>query len=75
MMHTLFSGVVVMPHPRTMNPEHLVGLPVLDVAGATVGTIESVYLDGHTGVPEWAALTTGMVGGHATLVKPEPSER
>ncbi len=57
-----------MPHPRTMNPEHLVGLPVLDVEGATVGTIESVCLDGDTGAPEWAAVTTGMVGGHATLV-------
>ncbi len=57
-----------MPHPRTMNPEHQVGLPVLDVAVATVGTIESVYLDVHTDAPEWAAVTAGMVGGHAALV-------
>jgi len=64
-----------MPHPRTMNPEHLVGLPVLDVA-APRSARSRVSTSMCTPVYQrWAALTTGMVGGHATLVKPEPSER
>ncbi len=57
-----------MPHPRTMNPDQLEGLEVLDSQGAKVGKVEAIYLDVENGKPEWAAVKTGMFGGHATLV-------
>jgi len=57
-----------MPHVRTMNPDSLEGLQVLDNQGAKVGKVESIYLDVENGKPEWAAVKTGMFGGHETLV-------
>ncbi len=57
-----------MPHPRTMNPDHLEGLQVLDNAGAKVGKVSTVFLDVEDGKPEWAAVKTGMFGSHETLV-------
>ena len=57
-----------MPHPRTMNPDHLEGLQVLDNAGAKVGKVSTVFLDVENGKPEWAAVKTGMFGSHETLV-------
>ncbi len=57
-----------MSHPRTMNPDHLEGLQVLDEQGAKVGKVSAVFLDAENGKPEWAAVKTGMFSGHETLV-------
>ncbi len=57
-----------MTHPRTMNPDHLEGLQVLDDQGAKVGKVSTVYLDVDNAKPEWASVKTGMFGGHETLV-------
>jgi len=57
-----------MPAPRTMNPDHLEGLQVLDSQGAKVGKVSTVFLDVENGKPEWAAVKTGMFGSHETLV-------
>lgn len=57
-----------MTHPRTMNPDSLQGLQVIDSEGSKVGKVETVFLDVETSRPEWAAVKTGMFGGKTTLV-------
>ena len=57
-----------MPAPRTMNPDSLQGLQVIDSEGSKVGKVETIFLDVETSKPEWAAVKTGMFGGKATLV-------
>jgi stress response protein YsnF len=44
------------------------GVPVLDVNGEKVGTIEEVYADRSTGRPEWALLATGWFGMSKSFV-------
>ena len=57
-----------MPHPRTMNPDSLRSLQVIDSEGSKVGKVDTIFLDVETDRPEWAAVKTGMFGGHTTLV-------
>jgi len=57
-----------MTQPRTMNPDSLHGLEVIDADGAKIGTVSGVFNDVETDKPEWAAVKTGMFGGHETLV-------
>jgi len=57
-----------MTHPRTMNPDSLQDLTVMGSDDAKIGTVSGVFLDAERGVPEWAAVKTGMFGGHETLV-------
>jgi hypothetical protein len=33
-----------------------------------VGTIEAIYLDDHTGQPEWALVNTGLFGTESSFV-------
>jgi len=54
--------------PRTMNPDSLHDLTVLDSQGATLGKVSGVFNDAETGKPEWAAVKTGFFGSHETLV-------
>jgi uncharacterized protein (TIGR02271 family) len=54
--------------PRTMNPDSLQDLQVIDSEGSKVGKVETVFLDVETNRPEWAAVKTGMFGGKTTLV-------
>lgn len=44
------------------------GMKVVDPDGDKIGTIEDVFLDRHTGVPEWATVKTGLFGSKSTLV-------
>ncbi len=57
-----------MPHPRTMDPDTLQHMQVIDNDGDTIGRVSAVFLDVDNGKPEWAAVTTTLVGGHETLV-------
>ncbi len=57
-----------MPHPRTMNPDSLQDMQVIDNDGDTIGKVSAVFLDVENGKPEWAAVKTSLVGGHETLV-------
>ena len=57
-----------MTEPRTMNPDGLQDLQVIDSDGSKVGKVETIFLDVETSRPEWAAVKTGMFGSKTTLV-------
>ena len=44
------------------------GMKVVDVDGDKIGTIEDVFLDRHTGEPEWATVKTGVFGLKSSFV-------
>jgi uncharacterized protein (TIGR02271 family) len=52
-----------MPDPSTM-----IGAPVSSTDGESLGKINSIYLDNETNQPAWAAVKTGIFGGHVSLV-------
>ncbi len=56
-----------------IDPRNLIGRKAFDRNGAKIGTIDEVYLDDATGVPEWAAIRTGLFSRDA-FVPLEPSE-
>jgi sporulation protein YlmC with PRC-barrel domain len=56
-----------------IDPRSLIGRKAFDRNGNKIGTIDEVYLDDATGVPEWAAIRTGLFGRDA-FVPLEPSE-
>ncbi len=53
---------------QIINPEVLAGQSVFGVKGEKLGKVQEVYLDNETGRPDWAAVNTGMSGGHVSLV-------
>src|SRR3954447_154569 len=56
-----------------IDPRNLIGRKAFDRKGTKIGTIDEVYLDDATGVPEWAAIRTGLFSRDA-FVPLEPSE-
>jgi uncharacterized protein (TIGR02271 family) len=50
------------------DPTQLNGVTVQDSDGGKIGKVTDVYLDDQTSKPEWAAVKTGMFGGHVSLV-------
>jgi sporulation protein YlmC with PRC-barrel domain len=56
-----------------IDPRHLIGRKAFDCQGTKIGTIDEVYLDDATGVPEWAAIRTGLFSRDA-FVPLEPSD-
>jgi uncharacterized protein (TIGR02271 family) len=44
------------------------GATMVDRDGDKLGTIEAIYVDDQTGQPEWALVTTGLVGSRSTFV-------
>ena len=52
-----------MSDPGTMN-----GAPVHGSDGGKLGKIDSIYYDNDTDQPEWAAVKSGLFGGHVSLV-------
>lgn len=56
-----------------IDPRNLIGLKAFDSTGQRIGTVDEVYLDDATGVPEWAAVRTGFFSRDA-FVPLEPSE-
>ena len=51
-----------------MDPSTMNGAPVHGSDGAKLGKVDSVYLDNDTSKPEWAAVKSGLFGGHVSLV-------
>jgi sporulation protein YlmC with PRC-barrel domain len=43
-----------------IDPRSLIGRRTFDRDGTRIGTVDEVYLDDATGVPEWAAVRTGL---------------
>jgi sporulation protein YlmC with PRC-barrel domain len=43
-----------------IDPRSLIGRRAFDRDGTRIGTVDEVYLDDATGVPEWAAVRTGL---------------
>ncbi|MHB9863168.1 PRC-barrel domain-containing protein [Streptomyces sp. YIM S03343] len=56
-----------------IDPRSLIGRRAFDRSGTKIGTVDEVYLDDATGVPEWAAIRTGLFSRDA-FVPLEPSE-
>jgi uncharacterized protein (TIGR02271 family) len=50
------------------DPNKMTGAAVYDGSGRSVGKIDAIYLDNETNEPEWAAVRTGLFGGHVSLV-------
>ncbi len=50
------------------DPRELNGANVTGRNGEKLGKVENVYLDNDTQRPEWAAVKTGLFGGHVSLV-------
>lgn len=48
------------PVQTDVDPRNLIGRKAFDRNGAKIGTVDEVYLDDATGVPEWAAIRTGL---------------
>jgi uncharacterized protein (TIGR02271 family) len=44
------------------------GRTLLDRDGSRIGTIDAIYLDDHTGEPEWALVNTGLFGTKSSFV-------
>jgi uncharacterized protein (TIGR02271 family) len=57
-----------MTQPATMDPQALQDLEIIDNEGSKVGKVHVVFVDNASGQPEWAAVKTGLFGGHVTLV-------
>ncbi|MDT0265741.1 PRC-barrel domain-containing protein [Streptomyces sp. DSM 44915] len=56
-----------------IDPRSLIGRKAFDRHGTKIGTVDEVYLDDATGVPEWAAVRTGLFTRDA-FVPLAPSE-
>jgi uncharacterized protein (TIGR02271 family) len=50
------------------DPREMSGATVTGRDGEKLGKVETVYLDNETQRPEWAAVKTGLFGGHVSLV-------
>jgi uncharacterized protein (TIGR02271 family) len=50
------------------DPSTMTGAPVRGSDGEKLGRIDAIYFDNATDAPEWAAVRTGLFGGHVSLV-------
>jgi uncharacterized protein (TIGR02271 family) len=50
------------------DPNTMIGAPVHGTGGESLGKIDSIYFDNETNRPAWAAVKTGIFGGHVSLV-------
>lgn len=50
------------------DPGTMTGAPVKGSDGDKLGKIDSIYFDNETDKPEWAAVKSGLFGGHVSLV-------
>ena len=55
-----------MPDLDTVRGWH--GRTMVDRDGGRIGRIDAIYLDDHTGQPEWALVNTGLFGTKASFV-------
>ncbi|MFI7098240.1 PRC and DUF2382 domain-containing protein [Streptomyces sp. NPDC050161] len=54
--------------PLGDTPQDLTGLNVVDSEGAKVGSVQQVYRDDATNIPEWITVRTGLFGMKETFV-------
>jgi hypothetical protein len=47
---------------RSQHARAVAGCQVLDCSGEEIGSINEVWLDGQTGRPVWASVSTGLLG-------------
>ena len=47
-----------------------VGLPVVDVSDAKIGTLEAIYFDTGTDEPAFGTVKVGMIGKHRLVFAP-----
>lgn len=50
------------------DPNTMIGAPVHGTDSERLGEIAAVYFDNETNRPAWAAVKTGIFGGHVALV-------
>jgi uncharacterized protein (TIGR02271 family) len=50
------------------DPGTMTGAPVHGRDGAKLGNVDAIYYDNDTDKPEWAAVKSGLFGGHVSLV-------
>jgi uncharacterized protein (TIGR02271 family) len=50
------------------DPNTITGAPVYGSDGEKLGKVHSIYYDNDTNKPEWAAVKSGLFGGHVSLV-------
>jgi uncharacterized protein (TIGR02271 family) len=50
------------------DPNTMIGAPVHSADGERLGKINSIYFDNETNRPTWAAVKTGIFGGHVSLL-------
>jgi len=50
------------------DPNTMTGAPVTGGDGEKLGKVEAIYFDNETDKPEWAAVKSGLFGGHVSLV-------
>jgi len=48
--------------PTAVSPETLIARKIVDSAGKKIGPVAQVYLDDHTGLPDWITVNTGLFG-------------
>ena len=50
------------------DPQSIAGKDVVGADGEKIGKVEELYLDTQTEQPEWISVSTGLFGGHVSLV-------
>ena len=50
------------------DPSTITGAPVRGSDGEKLGKVDAIYYDDATDAPEWAAVKSGLFGGHVSLV-------
>ncbi len=56
-----------MAHPKEQH-EAWIGRVLSDAWGHKIGKVDDIYIDDDTGLPEWLAVTTGLMGANTHLV-------
>ncbi|WP_028721408.1 PRC and DUF2382 domain-containing protein [Patulibacter americanus] len=54
--------------PNTTDVQHWEGQHLLGQDGSKIGKIDAIYLDDHSGEPEWALVNTGLFGTRSSFV-------
>jgi uncharacterized protein (TIGR02271 family) len=54
--------------PNTTDVQHWEGQHLLAQDGSKIGKIDAIYLDDHSGEPEWALVNTGLFGSRSSFV-------
>jgi uncharacterized protein (TIGR02271 family) len=64
----LVEGKKIMTLANMSNPDEMTGAPVNSRDGSSLGKVDAIYYANDTNKPEWAAVKSGLFGGHVSLV-------